>query len=94
MTKTLNFIKTALPIILFYILIIPREASAYLDAGTGSYIIQMILAAFAGSLFFIKSFWFKLISFVKKKSIKQEETIQNNKDINNKSDNEPKKSTN
>ena len=39
---------------------------AYLDMGTGSYIIQAILAGFFASLFFIKTYWFKLSQFISK----------------------------
>jgi hypothetical protein len=39
---------------------------AYLDMGTGSYIIQAILAGFFASLFFIKTYWFKLSAFISK----------------------------
>ena len=39
---------------------------AYLDMGTGSYIIQAILAGFFASLFFIKTYWFKLSKFFSK----------------------------
>jgi hypothetical protein len=39
---------------------------AYLDMGTGSYIIQAILAGFFASLFFIKTYWFKLSNFISK----------------------------
>jgi hypothetical protein len=34
--------------------------------GTGSYIIQAILAGFFASLFFIKTYWFKLSQFISK----------------------------
>ena len=44
----------------------PANSYAYLDMGTGSYIIQAILAGFFASLFFIKTYWFKLSKFVSK----------------------------
>ncbi len=39
---------------------------AYLDMGTGSYIIQAVLAGFFASLFFIKTYWFKVTKFISK----------------------------
>ena len=39
---------------------------AYLDLGTGSYIIQAILAGFFASLFFLKVYWFKFSKFISK----------------------------
>jgi hypothetical protein len=44
------------------LLTIPRQAFAYLDAGTGSYIIQMLIAVVVGGLFIIKMWWKKIIA--------------------------------
>ncbi len=41
----------------------PTDAHAYLDAGTGSMIIQVLIASIAGALFFLKSYWRKVKSF-------------------------------
>lgn len=40
-----------------------QNAFAYLDPGTGSYIFQVLVAAFIGSLFTIKMFWQKIKDF-------------------------------
>jgi hypothetical protein len=37
-----------------------RPAHAYIDSGTGSYILQVSIAAVAGALFSIKVFWASL----------------------------------
>lgn len=37
------------------------EKLAYLDPGSGSFILQVILATLLASLFFLKSFWRRLI---------------------------------
>lgn len=42
------------------------NANAYLDMGTGSYILQAILAGFFASIYFIKLYWFKLVGFFSK----------------------------
>ncbi len=40
--------------------------ASYIDPGTGSYIIQMIIAAIFGGLFFIKLWWKQLTSYFSK----------------------------
>ncbi|HMU11238.1 MAG TPA: hypothetical protein PKC54_14600 [Ferruginibacter sp.] len=35
----------------------------YLDPGSGSYLVQVIIAALLGVSFFFKNFWFKIRSF-------------------------------
>jgi hypothetical protein len=47
-------------------LIVPTDASAYIDPGTGSYILQIIAAGLLGGLFAIKMFWFQVKSFFKR----------------------------
>lgn len=42
------------------LMLITFPAYAYLDSGTGSMIIQMLFAAFAGALAMIKIFWQKI----------------------------------
>jgi len=42
------------------------SAYAYLDMGTGSYIIQAILAGVFTSIYFVKLYWFKLTHFISK----------------------------
>ena len=37
---------------------------AYLDPGTGSFILQMIIAFLVGASFFIKGFWRKIKTFI------------------------------
>lgn len=56
---------------------LPRlSESAYLDPGSGSFILQIILAALLGSLFVFKSFWRKMLDFFRslgKKSANEED---------------------
>ena len=42
---------------------IPRDAHAYLDPGTGSYILQLLLAGLLGALFAVKLFWIRIKKF-------------------------------
>jgi hypothetical protein len=41
---------------------LPRD-QVYLDPGSGSFILQLILAALLGSLFILKGYWKKLVRF-------------------------------
>ena len=41
--------------------LLASPAWAYIDPGTGSYLIQVIMAVFLGSLFVLKSFWKKTV---------------------------------
>lgn len=43
--------------------VITKNAYAYLDPGTGSYILQMIIGALIGALFAIKIYWRRIIKF-------------------------------
>jgi len=60
-----KFTRTKIVVIYLGILylIFPRTAYAYLDPGTGSYVLQIILAAFVGLAFTIKIYWTKVKSF-------------------------------
>jgi len=42
-----------------------KEAYAYIDPGTGSYILQLLMAVVFGALFGIKLFWNKIKDFFK-----------------------------
>ncbi len=58
-----------------YCLLIPKISYAYLDPGTGSYIVQIILAGLLSVTFMFKNFWsklFKILSSVfSKKKVEQ-----------------------
>lgn len=45
------------------LLLLPRDAHAYLDPGTGSYVLQMIIAGVLGAAFAIKMSWFRIRRF-------------------------------
>jgi len=40
----------------------------YVDPGSGSYLLQMIIAAVLGALFYFKTAWWKIKSFFTRKS--------------------------
>lgn len=45
----------------------------YIDPGSGSYILQMIIAAILGASFFFKNFWLSVKNFFTGKKFKKEE---------------------
>lgn len=40
------------------------DAHAYLDPGTGSYVLQLLIAGVVGAVFALKTFWRSILSFV------------------------------
>ncbi len=49
---------------LFMFLFSGQRIFAYIDPGTGSYMIQIAIAFMVGALFFIKGFWKKIAAFL------------------------------
>jgi len=47
----------------FTFLIFPQNAHAYIDPGTGSYILQLIIAGLVGALYAVKLFWARIKLF-------------------------------
>ena len=57
----------ALPALFLAIFVFSAQhALAYIDPGTGSYMIQILIAFLIGALFTIKGFWRKIIAFAGK----------------------------
>lgn len=52
-------------IVFFSFFFLSQSAYAYLDPGTGSLILQMIIAGILSTLFAIKMYWYRLKSFFK-----------------------------
>ena len=50
---------------LLIMLVLPFNAFAYIDPGTGSYIIQVVLAVFFSAIVAIRVFWNKIKGFFK-----------------------------
>ena len=50
---------------LFFYLLLSNNAHAYLDPGTGSVILQAIIAFFAGAVAWISLYWKKFKNFIK-----------------------------
>lgn len=43
----------------------PSSAEAYIDPGTGSIVLQMLIAGALGAIFTVKRFWSKIVSFLR-----------------------------
>jgi len=52
----------------------------YIDPGSGSYILQMIIAAVLGISFFFKSFWYNIKAFFTGKKAKKAAEEEKEKD--------------
>jgi hypothetical protein len=68
--KYLKIFLYILGLILISSFIIPNKLYAYLDAGSGSYMVQILIAFAAGGAFAIKIFWRRIYSFLKRVSSK------------------------
>jgi hypothetical protein len=53
---------TPVAALLIALFLVPAQAHAYLDPGTGSAVIQMVVAGVMGALFVIKMYWRKLMA--------------------------------
>jgi len=50
----------------FYVFLLVEPAYAYLDPGTGSLIIQMLIAGLVSSIFAIKLYWKKVTDYLRR----------------------------
>lgn len=59
----LEHLITLTVLVAFLYLMLPQEAYAYLDPGTGSYMFQLAIAVLAGGLFAVKLYWGRIKTF-------------------------------
>jgi len=52
----------------------PSTAYAYLDPGTGSAVIQMVVAGVLGALFVMKMYWRKLLELIGMRTVEDPDT--------------------
>jgi hypothetical protein len=68
--EALVSLKIKFPVIMTFILVFffvfASNACAYLDPGTGSYILQLLIAGIASAVLAVKIFWEKIIVFFRK----------------------------
>lgn len=63
-----RFSRNVMCFILFGIIMtLAQDADAYIDPGTGSYLLQILIASVVSGLFVIKIWWARIKSFLYKK---------------------------
>lgn len=50
-------LRTFLFLIAIFLFVVPTKAHAYLDPGTGSYLLQVMLALFFGGVYAVSTWW-------------------------------------
>lgn len=63
-------------LLLVFVLSFTNSAFAYLDPGSGSYILQMLVAGILGSLYAIKLYWARIVNFFKGKSSVEDDSLE------------------
>jgi hypothetical protein len=63
----------AVPVMAF-VMTLSANAHGYIDSGTGSYLVQMLLAGALGASFMAKAFWGMLRSKLAPKRVSRDET--------------------
>ena len=53
-------------LLLTLLLALPSIANAYLDPGTGSYVLQLLIGGLLGGLFALGMFWRRVLAFFKR----------------------------
>ncbi len=61
----MNFFKPAVAFLIIYLFVTVKPAHAYLDPGTGSYILQMVLAGVLGGLYIFKGYVARVFNFIR-----------------------------
>jgi uncharacterized protein HemY len=72
----MSFFKNCLKMVLLLAaiaMIFPQYAYSYIDPGTGSYVIQIIIAAFVAVSFMVKVYWLKIKKFFRRLFFKTEQ---------------------
>lgn len=73
------FIRHVVFFSVLYFVLFPPQAHAYLDPGTGSYILQIVAAVLFASLFLIKTWWVHIKHFFNKLSGKDKKSEKDSK---------------
>jgi hypothetical protein len=64
MKRTLQLLKHLGQLSALLLLVVPVSAHAYIDPGTGSTAIQVVIASLAAAGYFVKVFWRQIKAFV------------------------------
>jgi hypothetical protein len=65
-------VRIKLLLMIFFVLLSTVPLFAYIDPGTGSYVIQLIIAGVLAGGFVIKTQWKRLVAFFKGRSKRKE----------------------
>jgi hypothetical protein len=68
--------KSSLMLVLLAVGLWPTAALAYIDPGTGSFVVQGIIAAVVGAGFAIKLYWKKIVSLLTGKAPAEDDDDQ------------------
>jgi hypothetical protein len=61
-------------VLIFVMLFLFRDSEAYIDPGSGSYVLQLVVASFFAIVFALKMFWRNIRAFFSRGAGKQEQT--------------------
>lgn len=59
--------KVALAVLILWYFAFPRPVHAYIDPGTGSYFIQLLVGGLLALLYTVKIYWTRIRSFISTK---------------------------
>ena len=79
MTRSRTIVTSTLLCILVFSAFPPR-VQAYLDPGTGSYLLQVLLAGLLGALVAVKLFWRNIASFIRGLTSRGHKPVESNAD--------------
>ena len=66
-------------LILSAIVVLEKDAYAYIDPGSGSIMLQMLVAGLLGAAFTLKTYWRRIVSYFKKDFTEQETVTEEEK---------------
>ncbi|GAH84215.1 unnamed protein product [marine sediment metagenome] len=58
-----GFDRTTVILAALFVLVLTRQAYGYIDPGTGSFILQVLLASLLGTAVAVKMFWRQIVGY-------------------------------
>lgn len=68
--------KFAVILFITFLAVVPSRAHAYLDPGTGSYILQVVGAILFAGIFVVKGFWQQIKDFINHTILRKEKNSE------------------
>ncbi len=75
--RLIRFLFHSVALSLCAVLLLFSDARAYVDPGTGSYILQIVLAGLVGTAFMLKLFWKRIQFFVSNNILRKTDRRKN-----------------